>query len=75
MHEPENHPITIMFLVRSILDLVNTNSGHKMINTLLGNLRHLGINANSQWKLGWCPLLAPPLEPIIGVVSTLNPAT
>ena len=87
MHEPGNHPIIIMFLLRSISDPVNTNPGHKMINTLPGNPRHLGINANSQWtwggvlsqprhlsqQLGWCPLLAPPLE-YRSVKSDLTPS-
>ena len=61
MHELENHPIIIMFLLKSISNHVNTNPGHKMINTFLGNPRHLGINANFS------------MEP--GVVSTLSPVT
>ena len=75
--KPGNHPIIIMFLLRSLSDHVNTNPGHKTINTLPGNPRHLGINANSQWtwggvlsqprhlsqQPGWCPFAAPPLEP------------
>ena len=75
MHEPGNHPIIITFSLRSISNHVNTNTGHKMINTISGNPRHLGINAISQWNLGWGPLSALPLEPTFGVVSTLSPAT